>query len=168
MNNQRDQVMFNQLLNSAAEIEENSLMPSSRRMYDSCIRTYLTTMMEFSTVTAPFPITEPKMRVFIEFCRTVRKRTYKTLLNYCASFTFYFVDHGLQDLTKTISFQKYRQGLSKQMRANKVPNRKEPIDHNILNLLYIQCELSQLIELSFITAISVMFFGSFEHANILS
>ena len=107
------------------------------------------------------------MRVFIEFQKIVRGRACKTLLNYVASFTHYFNSNNLCDLTKTLSFRKYRRGLAKQMKSQNAPNRKLPLTPEILQKLFDDCDLKKLEDLSFITAITVMYYGFFRASKFI-
>ena len=159
---------FNDFLSQSRLTESNSLQENSRRMYQSSLRTYERVMrMAFPNVQL-YPITEPLMRVFIEYSRTVLNRTCKTLLNYIASFTHYFHDKNLPDLTKTESFRRYRLGLNKTMKTNGIPHRKQSLlpEHleNICNIT----DFNNVQQLTALFSLSLMFFGFFRASELTS
>lgn len=159
---------FQKFLINSQRTEENSVQENSRRMYESSIRTYERTMSNAFPEIEIYPITENLMRVFIEFSKDVLHRTCQTLLNYIASFTFYFNKNNLEDLTKTPSFKKYRKGLSKQMKKQKVPNRKLPILPEDLQNFFDKTNFKDIKETTGMFALSIMFFGFFRASEFTS
>lgn len=154
-----EQVSFQMLLQQSQETEANSIMPSSRQMYTSSLRTYERIMTTQFGENIAYPIDENKMRVFIEYARTVEGKACNTLLNYIASFAWYFNENSLFDRTKSPSFKKYRTGLSKMLRSKSVPNRKLPLTKIHLQKMGEVLNMEDYIEMSIVGTISLMYYG---------
>lgn len=154
-----DEIFFESLLNKSQETEANCLMESSKKMYQSSLRVYMSTMTQLFPLITPLPITEDLMRVFIEYEKTCLHRTCNTLLNHIASFAHYFSDNNMCDITKSPTFKKYRKGLGKMLRQHAVPNRKLGLTPDVLIQMTSNMKMEDYNDAIFIMTISTMYYG---------
>lgn len=113
-----------QLLQDSREIERHHIAASSRRTYDAGMSVYRSSMTQCAL--EPYPVTEDKIRIFIELART-NSKTYSYISSLIQSLAFYFRENSLPDLTKTPKFEKYKEGLRRTMLSGTHPKARLPV-----------------------------------------
>lgn len=124
---------FNQLLNKSKVVEKNVLAPNTEKNYIYLLRRYEKLSKSINGFPRPFPITEEKMRVFIEYYRSTHPSTsYGCIKQFVSAFSYHFRINNLRNLTRRTDFIYYIKGLQKVLYSQKVPNAKLPITKDIL------------------------------------
>ena len=124
---------FLSLLDSSKHVESNSIAPNTKRNYEKLLRRYESLAITIPKFPFPFPLTEAKMRAFIEYYRcTHTKTTYGYIKQFIAAFSYKLRTENLPLLTQTPDFLSYVNGLQRLMLSNKIPNAKLPITTDIL------------------------------------
>lgn len=81
--------LFEQLLAKGNEIKGNSLAPTSKETYESCINVYENILTNYVNV-EPYPIKEDKIIGFIVYQKDHSNRSYSTIKQYIQAFSSYF------------------------------------------------------------------------------
>lgn len=115
---------FAELLKRSETVTAQSIAANSQKQYDSCLNVYKTTMQDHLQ-TAPLPITEEKLKVFLLF-KQGEGRNYSTLNNYVNAVAHYLASNHLPNLTLSFEFKRFKKGLRRQMMGDKHPFQKEP------------------------------------------
>ena len=109
---------------------------------------------------APFPLTEGKMRAFIEYYRiTHPNTTYGYLRQFIAGFSYHLRSNNLPLLTQNPDFLQYVQGLKRTVHSGKNPKAKLPITTDIFKKISQTINKDSEIEVSVMTIISMCFYG---------
>jgi hypothetical protein len=118
-------------------------------------------------VRSEYPVTEEKMRGFIQF-KLDEDRRYNTLRGYICAFTDRFVARLLPDLTKSIEFRHFKNGLRRSM-AGDQPHAKEPlIAEDLVVFRNALCPtLVSVEDQHFLFLLSLMYYGFFRISEVL-
>ena len=89
----------------------------------------------------PFPLTEEKMEGFLMYKKS-SGRTYSTLRLYIASFSAYFRSRDEDNITVSVSFKIFKNGLQRVMLGGAHPFQKEPFELEFFKALHETMNLS--------------------------
>ena len=89
----------------------------------------------------PFPLTEEKMKGFLMYKKS-SGRTYSTLRLYIASFSAYFRSRDEDNMTVSVSFKIFKNGLQRVMLGGAHPFQKEPFELECFKALHETMNLS--------------------------
>ena len=127
---------FLSLMTSSKHIESNSIASNTKRNYEKLLRrsfSYESLAMTIPKFPSPFPLTEAKMRAFIEYYRFTHNKTkYGYIKQFIAAFSYKLKTENLSLLTQTSDFLSYINGLQRLMLSNKTPSVKLPITTDVL------------------------------------
>ena len=117
---------FAALLEESNTVSTCSLAGNSQKMYSSNLRMYEEHILQVSGFGDPYPITVDKLLVFFTYLLKTKKYTYNTLRNYLSSFSHYFRENELENLTLSTKIKKFFMGAKREIYGETPPNRAEP------------------------------------------
>lgn len=159
---------FLSLVTSSKDVESNSIAPNTKRNYEKLLHRYESLAMTIPKFPSPFPLTEAKMRAFLEYYRfTHNKTTYGYIKQFISAFSYKMRTENLPLLTQTPDFLSYVNGLQRLMLSNKTPNAKLPITVDILEKIASSIENTQK-EIEGMCIISLCFYGFLRITECLS
>ena len=151
---------FNQLLLESKNIQQNVIANNTRKNYQFLLKRYRSLSLTIPGFPKPFPITEDKMRVFLEYYRCKNpKTTYGYLKLFISAFSYNFRSNNLPLLTQNPSFLEYVKGLQRTVLSNKVPNAKAPITKEIMHSLSHLIDLGKVKDIQGMLISSLCFYG---------
>jgi integrase len=116
---------LDELVSRSELIDLEHIAETSRSQYASGMRVYEAVMLAIGE--EAYPITERKIRGLMIF-KEDEKREYHTLRGYLCALVDYFGTNLLPDLTKSLTFKHFKNGLRRKLLGDKQPaHRKEPL-----------------------------------------
>lgn len=159
-------------LRRSLEVETRVVAPNTLRTYNSMLNSYKNCcqrMVEKTGPFNPFPLTDAKVRVFIEWYRENNsKTTYGYIRQFITAFVFDLNKKEEFDFTKTPHFKAYLKGLKRIMLGGSSPNAKDYISPEILNLLAQKVNLDDPISIQLMAIYSLCYYGFLRISECLS
>ena len=137
---------FSSFVSQSKDVEKNSLAPNTRNTYLSQLASYEKYMGTIPEAPPPYPITEEKVRGFIEWYRSTHHTTYGYLKLYIASFRYYLRINNEVDFTRNDGFRSFLEGLRREMKGDSAPNAKLYITKEMMDLIIEHAEITQEIK----------------------
>lgn len=151
---------FESLVQATKEQEIFALRQNSISTHQNYLKLYQKQFSNIEGAPDPFPITEDKIRAFIEYSVRIRTNpiTYATVKCFVNAFTWYFKNNNMIEVTKTTKFKQYIKSLRVSMQGDTPPHRKEPFlpDHLKTFALKVIDNKNDIMKMSLY---SIMFYG---------
>ena len=151
---------FDELLKSSHQVQQNSLCHSTMRNYQKLISNYQRLSFQIPGFPQPYPLTQNKMRAFLEYYRTTHPTTtFGYLKQFVAGFSYYLRNNKLPLITQTPDFLNYLSGLQRVMHNDRNPKAKLPITKEIIEKISNLVKKEDIHQVEFMVIASLCFYG---------
>ena len=147
---------FQHYVARSKQVEKSSVAPNTKKTYQSQLNSYVHFMQTIPDAPEPLPLTDEKVRGFLEWYRSQHPTTtYGYLKLYVASFRAHLRESKQTDFTRTDEFASFLQGLRREMHGDTAPNAKLFVSKEIMEGIMKSEEISN--EMKALS--SVMYYG---------
>ena len=158
--------LMDELLQEARGLQGRSIAESSRRVYQSRLRVYMSCCRTHLHVD-PEPITVDKMMAFIVLQKRAG-RCWSTLANYVQGFSHHFRSKNEAVLTQSMQFKVFKDGLRREMHASTFPNAKLPFKIEWFGQIATQFPVTMMDNRRFMFLITLAFHGFLRMAELVA